>query len=146
MINRSITFSDFDYWCAYAKKMHELLNAAPLVNVLFVIGYNCSICCNYFITMRTRPCYHMTCHKCMPRPMYCSKECGEVFKEPMSYEEFRKYCTEVLDKGQGLRGFSVTFSIKISPGGTFSSKMYQKLQDSSKKKTVKTVQWRRHDF
>jgi len=63
----------------------------------------------------------------MPRAMamYCSEECGKTLKEPMPYEVFRKYCKEVLDKGQFLKGYSMTFSIKISPGGAFFPKMYQ---------------------
>jgi len=56
---------------------------------------------------------------------YCSEECGKALKEPMPYEEFRKYCKEVLDKEQSLRGYSMTFSIKISPEAEIFSKMYQ---------------------
>jgi len=56
--------------------------------------------------------------------MHCTEECGKALKEPMPYGVFRKYC-KVLDKEQCLRGYSMTFSIKISPGASFSSRMYQ---------------------
>lgn len=71
--------------------------------------------------MRTRPCYHVICHNCMPRSMYCSEHCGESLTKSLRYEVFKK----ILGKGQCLKDYNITFSIKIKPGGSFLSKMYQ---------------------
>ncbi|XP_022180485.1 uncharacterized protein LOC111040752 [Myzus persicae] len=105
--------SCYKHWYKFVNKMHDVLADAESVNVVFLVGFYCSICSTYVIEMRTKPCHHLTCRRCMSAE-YCSKECSSTFIKTFGYLKLR----DILSKDKYIFNTSdVVVSIKITTDG-----------------------------